>query len=173
MRWEVSGRKAAVLRDAASRIRSNRTKYSSLFFMHFATIQVVSPYSSTDIVTAWKKFRFILSERSDFHMIDNLGIAVHSFAMHMLTSLSVDEILLPRYVNTPINFWGLPQCGDGSFLFKIHEISFICLHIKTDAFCYLLVGFSLGRCNFNWGYSVSSNKLGGNKSTSLHLFKSL
>ena len=32
-------------------------------------------------------------------MIDNLSVAVHTFSMRMLTSLSVDEILLPRYVN--------------------------------------------------------------------------
>ena len=40
-------------------------------------------------------------------MIDNQSIAVNAFARHMLTSLSVDEILLPRYVNLSINFRGL------------------------------------------------------------------
>ena len=29
---------------------------------------------------AWKKSRFILSARLDFHMIDGLSIKVHSFA---------------------------------------------------------------------------------------------
>ena len=36
---------------------------------------------------------------SDFHMIDNCSIAVHAFPMGVLTSLSVEEILLLRYVN--------------------------------------------------------------------------
>ena len=38
-------------------------------------------------------------------MIDKL---VYTFSMHILTSLSVDEILLPRYVNLSTNFRGLP-----------------------------------------------------------------
>ena len=35
------------------------------------------PFSNTD--TAWKNFHFVLSDRSDFHMIDSLSIAVHTF----------------------------------------------------------------------------------------------
>ena len=35
-------------------------------------------------------------------------MAVHTFSLHILTSLSVDEILLPRYVNCSTNFRGLP-----------------------------------------------------------------
>ena len=37
------------------------------------------PYSSIDVTAAWKKLRFILSVRSDFHIIDSLLIAVHAF----------------------------------------------------------------------------------------------
>ena len=40
-------------------------------------------------------------------MINNLSIAVHAFVRFMLTSLSVDEMLLLRYVNWSINFRGL------------------------------------------------------------------
>ena len=47
--------------------------------MHFVRVYVVYPYSSIDTVTAWKKSCFILSDRLDFHMIDNLSIAVHAF----------------------------------------------------------------------------------------------
>ena len=49
-------------------------------------------------------------------MIDNLLITVHAFAKDMLTSLSVDEILLPGYVNLSSNF-SRPATlsGDGSF----------------------------------------------------------
>ena len=41
-------------------------------------------------------------------MVDNLSIAVYAFPMRSLASLSVDEILLLRYVNWSTNFRGLP-----------------------------------------------------------------
>ena len=75
--------------------------------MCFVSIHVVHPHSNIDTAIALKKSYFILSDRSDFHMINNLSIVVHTFARHMLTSLSVDEILLPRYVNLSSNFRGL------------------------------------------------------------------
>ena len=66
------------------------------FSMHFVCMQEMHPYSGIDIATAWKKSDFISLERSDFYMMDNLSVAVHAFARHMLLSLSVDEILLLR-----------------------------------------------------------------------------
>ena len=45
-----------------------------------------------------------LPNRSDFHIIDNLSIVVHAFTNCMLTSLSVDEILLPRLMSFSTNF---------------------------------------------------------------------
>ena len=51
------------------------------------------PYSSIDSTAAWKKLHFILSVRSDFHMIDSLSIAVHAFIGHVSVSFSVDETL--------------------------------------------------------------------------------
>ena len=77
----------------------------SFYSMHF-NIHVVHPYSSTGTATAWKN-PFIILDRSDFHMIDILSIAIHTFSKCILTSLSVDEILLPRYVNLFTNFIGL------------------------------------------------------------------
>ena len=59
-------------------------------------------HRTTDTGTAWKKSCFILSERPDFHIVDNLSIAVHGLPMHMLISLSVDKILLPSYFNLSI-----------------------------------------------------------------------
>ena len=56
--------------------------------------------------TTWKRSHYILSERSDFYMIYNLSIASHAFARRMLTSLSVDEILLLRHVNWSTNSKG-------------------------------------------------------------------
>ena len=38
-----------------------------------------NPYSSIDITATWKKSCFILSDRSDFCMIDSLSIAVHNW----------------------------------------------------------------------------------------------
>ena len=80
-----------------------------LFSKSLLSVQVVQPYSSTDTATAWKKFRFILSIKSDFYMINDQSIAVHAFPMRILTSLSVDEILLPRYVKWSSNFRGLSK----------------------------------------------------------------
>ena len=42
-------------------------------------------------------------------MTDNLFVADHAFAIRVLTSLSVDEILLPRYVNCSTGLRGLPS----------------------------------------------------------------
>ena len=81
---------------------------------------MVHLYNSTYTATAGNKSRFILSEKSDFHMIDNLSIATHDFAKLMLTSLSVDEILLLRYVNLSNNFKGLSL--NDFFSFKVHEL---------------------------------------------------
>ena len=41
-------------------------------------------------------------------MNDNMSEAVNIFLMCVLTSLLVDEILLPKYVNWSTNFKGLP-----------------------------------------------------------------
>ena len=65
----------------------------------------MQPYSSTDTATTSKNSHFVLSERSNFHMVDNLSVL--AFPMHMLTSLSVDEILLLRYMNWFTNLRGL------------------------------------------------------------------
>ena len=88
----------------------------SFFSMCLVRIQVVHPCSSTYIATAWKKSHFILS---DIHMINNLSTAIHIFPIHILTSLSVDEILLLRYMNWGTNFRGL--------LFKV-EMAPSCLN---------------------------------------------
>ena len=61
--------------------------------LHFI---VVHPYSSIDATAAWKKLRFILSVRSDFHIIDSLLIAVHAFVNLVSMSFLVDTTLLPK-----------------------------------------------------------------------------
>ena len=97
------------LQDLFQIARSVLVYFSSSFYsMRFVKVHVVHPYSSTDSAKAWKKSHFILSDRLDFHMIDKLLIAVLAFAKGMLTSLSVDEILLPRYMNLTTIFRGFP-----------------------------------------------------------------
>ena len=64
---------------------------SSFFSVCLVIIHVVHPYSSLDM--AWKQLRFILSDRSNFYMTDNLLIAVYS---HVFMSFFVDETLVPR-----------------------------------------------------------------------------
>ena len=78
-------------------------------------------HNSFDTGTAWKKTRFILSERSDFRMIDNLSIVANANARHMLTTLTVDKILLPRYVNLSTSIRGLPFSADLAPWLKTHH----------------------------------------------------
>ena len=52
-----------------------------------------------DVTAAWKK-SCVLSVRPDFHMTNNLSIAVHALASRALMSFSVDEILVVRYLAT-------------------------------------------------------------------------
>ena len=68
------------------------------FLSSLISVDVVHPYSRIDTTAAWKKIRFILSDRPDFHVIDSLSIAVQAFGKRILMSLSVEEILLSRYV---------------------------------------------------------------------------
>ena len=79
---------------------SNLVQFPSSFFSScFVSVYMGHPYSNIDKTAAWKEPRFILSDKSDFHMINSLSIAVHAFTRRILTSLSVDEMMLPGYVN--------------------------------------------------------------------------
>ena len=68
---------------------------SSFLSSRLVSVHVVHPYSSIDTTAAWKILRFILSVRSDFHMIESLSIPVHAFVSRVSMSFSVDETLLP------------------------------------------------------------------------------
>ena len=77
------------LQDLFNIARSNLVQLPSSFFSsRFVSVQVVHPYSSIDTTAAWKKLHFILSVRSDFHMIDSLSIAVHVFVSRVSTDSS-------------------------------------------------------------------------------------
>ena len=80
------------LQDLFNIVRSILVKLPSSFFSIFlVSVHVAHPYSSMETTVAWKKLRFILSVRSDFHMTDSLSLAVHAFASRVLISVSVDE----------------------------------------------------------------------------------
>ena len=81
---------------------------SSFFSISFVSVHVVHPWSSMDTVIALKKSCFILLYGPYFNMTNNFSITFHAFARHMLTSLLVDEMLLPKYVNWSTNLRGLP-----------------------------------------------------------------
>ena len=58
--------------------------------MRLVNVHMVHPYINMDTTAALKKLRFILSDRSDFHMTDNPSIADHAFASHVLLSFFWD-----------------------------------------------------------------------------------
>ena len=61
---------------------------SSFFSICFINVQVVHSYGRIDTTAAWKKSCFILSDRSDFHMINNQLITVHTFVRCILMPFS-------------------------------------------------------------------------------------
>ena len=69
---------------------------SSFFSIRLFSVHVVHPYCSIDTTAAWKKLRFILSVRSDFHLTNSLSLAIRAFASRVLMSFLVDETLLCR-----------------------------------------------------------------------------
>ena len=87
---------------------------SSFFSSHLGSVQVVHPYSSFDTTAAWKKLHFILSVRSDFHMIDSLSIAVHAFVSCVSMLFSVDETLLSWKGNLFTSIREVPLCVEMS-----------------------------------------------------------
>ena len=97
-RWPYSWRRVGCCYQDLFNITRNILVWlpSSFFSNSLVSVQVVHPYSSIDTTAAWKKLRFILSVRFDFHMIESLSIAVHAFVSRVSMSFSVDETLLPR-----------------------------------------------------------------------------
>ena len=72
--------------------------------MFFISVHVVHPQSRIDTTAACKNNYFFLAGMSDFHMNNNLLIAIYVFAIYVLISFSVEETLLPRLVNFFTNF---------------------------------------------------------------------
>ena len=85
------------IHDLLSMACSILVQFESSFFF----IRLVNVYLGY-LYTFWKCF--ILLDRSDFHMTENLSIAVHAFASHVLISFSVDEMLLLWLMNLSTSF---------------------------------------------------------------------
>ena len=125
------------LRDLFNIARSIFVQFVFSFFSLFlVSVNVVHPWNSIDVPIAWKKVRLILSDTSDFHIIDSLPIVVDTFARRILMSFYGDEIMLPRYV---IKFRKITnQNEDESFLIKTLAHGFVYIHVETNTFCCLL-----------------------------------
>ena len=118
---------------------------SSFFSMHFVNVHLVHPHISMDTVTAWKKSCFVLSDRSHFGVFDNLSIVFYSFTRRMLTSLSVDEMLVTIYMTWFTKFGGLTL--------KL-EITACLKHVKYVLFTFAWRPLSPAGCY--WLYSWNS-----------------
>ena len=105
VKWEVTDDIVAVLWSAFSQICSGQHESSLHNFFHFffskyfIKFYEMQPFCCSDTATDWKNICFILSERSDFYLIDNLSLIAHAVPLGILASFSVDEILLLSYVS--------------------------------------------------------------------------
>ena len=106
---------------------------------HLPRVQVVHLYSCTNWATAWIKSHFILSEKSDFYLINNLSIAVHAFPMHILTLLSEGKMLLARYVGYSTNF--------KSFLLQLKFAPSCLKYMNSALFAFILKPMPLAVCS--------------------------
>ena len=88
--------------------------------VHLINVHVVYSYYRIDTT---KRLRFILSNKADFHTIDNLSMVDHAFASRILMSFSVNKPLLPRYANLSTDFREPP--------FKVEIPSFWLTHMYS------------------------------------------
>ena len=94
----------------------------------------------------WKKSRLILLDRLDFPMIHMLSIAFHNISKHMLTSILLDALVLPRYTNGFPKVRGLqlikemkPFCLKKRFTLLSFWVR--CVHVEVNASDSLLYTF--------------------------------
>ena len=120
VRQETGGYTAAILWGTASRICSKQhlTFFCSSDLNFSLSVLIVLLYGCTiwTLSHSLKEIRSYFIRDQIFHMIISLSITVHAFPKHILILLSVDEILLPSYMNWSTNFRGLPfKVGDGFY----------------------------------------------------------
>ena len=89
-----------------------------------------------------REFSFYLSLRSGLRIVVNAPLTAHDLPMGMLTSLLLEEILLPRYMNRFTNFWDFPLNVDmaasllqriNSFFIRGHKDAFSRLWSRDSA----------------------------------------
>ena len=89
-------------------------------------IQLVQLYNSTDTATARKNSYFILSERSDFHTVINLLIAVHVFPLYKLICWRTEVVLFTLVAG---GRWGSSY---SVFLYRNHNLWFCSSHLNFE-----------------------------------------
>ena len=109
---------------------SSYVAFSSYTRWGIHTVVLTQPQHGRNLI-------LFISERSGFHMINNLSIAVHTFTRHILTLLSMS-----RYVNWSTDFKSLLS-GDGSFLFKTWILLFLHSH-KGQQLLLIAPGYAAG-----------------------------
>ena len=109
-----------------------------LFAVLIKTFLQALHYCNTYTATAGKNTRFILLEKSDLHVVDDLSIAVHILLMRILTLLSVDVILLPGWITRSTNFKGLTFSEELVPSWLKHELYRIWVHEVHASCCYML-----------------------------------
>ena len=112
---------------------------SSFFSMRLVSVHVVHPYSSINTTVAWKKLRFISSDKSDFCMTDCLSMADYAFTSCVLILFSVDETLLPREVNFS------PSFKEPLVRVEMSPVWFLNIHMY-----FLIIIKSRWHCGFLW-----------------------
>ena len=96
VRWKVSGQTAVVSWGASSRICS-KWHIAFICSSHLASSLHISLVSKWCIDSLEEIQIYLI--RFDFYMINTLSITVCTLTRHIWTFLSIDEILLLRYVN--------------------------------------------------------------------------
>ena len=123
-----------------------------IFTLYILLVSMVYPHEHNHSLEEIS-FYFI---RLDFHII-----AFHTFAKCMLTSLSVDEMLLPRYVNWSTNFRGsslkvevVPYClkhmYSNSVLLPLATCSRLCSRNSACICAKCLIIFTVCICDSFW-----------------------
>ena len=121
------------LQDLFNSAGSILVSLPSIFFSScFVHVQVVHLYSTIDTTAAWKKLRFILLVRSDFHMIDSLSIAVHDKFLHLFQTKNLYQFE---------NFYSI---FFSSYCFFIIDILF---PLSLTAFFFVFKSFHLANGN--------------------------
>ena len=120
-----------------------------LYWIHFLSIHIVNLYNIMISPTSYKKSGFIITDWWILHLISNLSIAFHAFPLAYVENFfSLNEILLPRYMNYSNSFKGLP------LVLKMYR-SYL-NHMKSVLFAF--TQSSMLFVAFSWIYSAECSR---------------